>query len=169
MITVRHLGFYSGEVVFVLLGCGAAPRHCLETSGTNYPVTRRHILKCGKCPLNSSLGFPTLWRWDHQAVSKQRAPITQCFVLVFVTGASVNFRLNYDTSFSFCIWYTYHTEEEALDRTQWRTRFGRGYGPVVRQTTEWNEIIQKHAMLQWDPNCDWWLTLTSGNQTSCLR
>jgi hypothetical protein len=25
---------------------------------------------------------------------------------------------------------------EALDRTQWRTCFGRGYGPVVRQTTE---------------------------------
>jgi hypothetical protein len=33
-------------------------------------------------------------------------------------------------------------KEEALDRTQWRTRFGRGYRPVVRQTTEWmNEII----------------------------
>jgi hypothetical protein len=27
-------------------------------------------------------------------------------------------------------------KEEALDRTQWRTRFGRGYGSVVRQTTE---------------------------------
>jgi hypothetical protein len=27
-------------------------------------------------------------------------------------------------------------KEEALDRTQWRTRFGRGYGPEVRQTTE---------------------------------
>jgi hypothetical protein len=26
-------------------------------------------------------------------------------------------------------------KEEALDRTLWRTRFGRGYGPVVRQTT----------------------------------
>jgi hypothetical protein len=26
--------------------------------------------------------------------------------------------------------------EEALVRTLWRTRFGRGYGPVVRQTTE---------------------------------
>jgi hypothetical protein len=26
--------------------------------------------------------------------------------------------------------------EEALDRTLWRTCFGRGYGPVVRQTTE---------------------------------
>jgi hypothetical protein len=27
-------------------------------------------------------------------------------------------------------------KEEALDRTVWRTRFGRGCGPVVRQTTE---------------------------------
>jgi hypothetical protein len=27
-------------------------------------------------------------------------------------------------------------EEEALDRTLWRARFGRGYGPVVRQTAE---------------------------------
>jgi hypothetical protein len=27
-------------------------------------------------------------------------------------------------------------KEEALDRTLWRTRFGRGYGRVVRQTTE---------------------------------
>jgi hypothetical protein len=27
-------------------------------------------------------------------------------------------------------------KEEALDRTMWRTRFGRVYGPVVRQTTE---------------------------------
>jgi hypothetical protein len=27
-------------------------------------------------------------------------------------------------------------KEEALDRTLWRTRFGRDYGPIVRQTTE---------------------------------
>jgi len=27
-------------------------------------------------------------------------------------------------------------KEETLDRTLWRTRFGRGYGPVVSQTTE---------------------------------
>jgi hypothetical protein len=27
-------------------------------------------------------------------------------------------------------------KEEALDRTMWRTHFGRRYGPVVRQTTE---------------------------------
>jgi hypothetical protein len=27
-------------------------------------------------------------------------------------------------------------KEEALDCTLWRTRFGRGYGPVVRQTAE---------------------------------
>jgi hypothetical protein len=31
-------------------------------------------------------------------------------------------------------------KEEALDRNLWRTRFGRGYGPVVRQTTEWITI-----------------------------
>jgi hypothetical protein len=29
-----------------------------------------------------------------------------------------------------------HLKEEALDRTMWRVRFGRGFGPVVRQTTE---------------------------------
>jgi hypothetical protein len=28
-------------------------------------------------------------------------------------------------------------KEEALDHIVWRTRFGRGYGPVLRQTTEW--------------------------------
>jgi hypothetical protein len=27
-------------------------------------------------------------------------------------------------------------EEEALDRTMWGARFGRGFGPVVRQTTK---------------------------------
>ena len=28
-----------------------------------------------------------------------------------------------------------HLKEEVLDRTMWRARFGRGFGPVVRQTT----------------------------------
>ena len=28
-----------------------------------------------------------------------------------------------------------HLKEEALERTMWRARFGRGFGPVVRQTT----------------------------------
>jgi hypothetical protein len=30
--------------------------------------------------------------------------------------------------------------EEALDRTLWGTCFGRGYGRVVRQTTEWMRL-----------------------------
>jgi hypothetical protein len=30
----------------------------------------------------------------------------------------------------------WNLKEKALDRTVCRTRFGRGYGPVVRQTTE---------------------------------
>ena len=29
-----------------------------------------------------------------------------------------------------------HLKEESLDRTMWRVRFGRGFGPVVRQTTK---------------------------------
>jgi hypothetical protein len=29
-----------------------------------------------------------------------------------------------------------HLKEEALDRTRWRARFGRGFGPVVRKTTK---------------------------------
>jgi hypothetical protein len=29
-----------------------------------------------------------------------------------------------------------HLKEEALDRTMWRARFRRGFGPVVRQTTK---------------------------------
>jgi len=37
---------------------------------------------------------------------------------------------------------------EALDRTMWRHHFGGGFGPVVRQNTEW--------MNKWmysEPNC----------------
>ena len=29
-----------------------------------------------------------------------------------------------------------HLKEEALDRTLWTAQFGRGFGPVVRQTTK---------------------------------
>jgi hypothetical protein len=29
-----------------------------------------------------------------------------------------------------------HLKEEALDRTMWRNRFGRGFGPVVRILSE---------------------------------
>jgi hypothetical protein len=29
-----------------------------------------------------------------------------------------------------------HLKEKAVDRTMWRVRFGRGFGPVVKQTTK---------------------------------
>jgi hypothetical protein len=32
-----------------------------------------------------------------------------------------------------------HLKEEVLDRTLWTACFGRGFGPVVRQTAEWFE------------------------------
>jgi hypothetical protein len=35
------------------------------------------------------------------------------------------------------MWGYSRLKEEALDRTMWRNRFGRGFGPVVRQNTEW--------------------------------
>ena len=31
---------------------------------------------------------------------------------------------------------TLRLKEEAVNRTMWRNRFGRGFGPVVRQITE---------------------------------
>ena len=34
-----------------------------------------------------------------------------------------------------------HLKGEALDRTVWRHRFGGGFGPVVRQNTEWMNIL----------------------------
>ena len=33
-----------------------------------------------------------------------------------------------------------HLKEEALDCTMWRNHFGRGFGPVVRQNTEYDKI-----------------------------
>ena len=34
-----------------------------------------------------------------------------------------------------------HLKVEALDRTMWRARLGRGFGPVVRQTAKMNECF----------------------------
>jgi hypothetical protein len=36
-----------------------------------------------------------------------------------------------------------HLKEEALDRTMWRVRIGRGFGPVVRQTAELMNVLHK--------------------------
>jgi hypothetical protein len=45
-------------------------------------------------------------------------------------------------------------KEGVLDRTLWRTRFVKGYGPVVRQTTEWmnermKETCYQHTNVKW--------------------
>ena len=43
-----------------------------------------------------------------------------------------------------------HLKEEVLDRTIWRNRFGGGFGPVVRQNTEWMScLIQKNVTDLW--------------------
>jgi hypothetical protein len=40
-----------------------------------------------------------------------------------------------------------HLKEKALDRNLWRARFGRGFGPFVRQTTKL--INESYAVSQW--------------------
>jgi len=47
-----------------------------------------------------------------------------------------------------------HLKEEALDQTTWRARFGRGFGPVARQTTKWWWWVIKllHASVLWRSN-----------------
>ena len=40
-----------------------------------------------------------------------------------------------------------HLKEEALDRTMWRNRFGGGFGPVVRQNTELNDVQRNSPLL----------------------
>jgi hypothetical protein len=37
-----------------------------------------------------------------------------------------------------------HLKEEALDSTMWRARFGRGFVPVVRQTSSLNEMNDRY-------------------------
>ena len=44
-------------------------------------------------------------------------------------------------------------KEEALDRTVWRARFGRGFGPVVRQTTK----CMNNVNIQWLNRKEWCL------------
>ena len=34
-----------------------------------------------------------------------------------------------------------HLKEEALDRTMWRDRFGRGFKPLVRQTMDDDDLL----------------------------
>jgi len=40
-----------------------------------------------------------------------------------------------------------HFKEEALDRSMWRNHFGGGFGPVVRQNTEWMSQRKKRHSL----------------------
>jgi hypothetical protein len=41
-----------------------------------------------------------------------------------------------------------HLKEEALDRTMWRACFGRGFGPVARQTAKLNEYKNPKSLEQ---------------------
>ena len=42
-----------------------------------------------------------------------------------------------------------HLKEEALDRTMWRARFGRSFGPVVRKTTKCSRGNENYITQIW--------------------
>jgi len=44
-------------------------------------------------------------------------------------------------------------KEETLDHTMWRARFGRGFEPVVRQTTKWMNF--SHSWERLSCSLDW--------------
>jgi hypothetical protein len=47
-------------------------------------------------------------------------------------------------------WFS-HLKEQVLDRTMWRAGFGRGFGPVLRQTAKWmNELPQEWVSESWE-------------------
>jgi hypothetical protein len=48
-------------------------------------------------------------------------------------------------------------KEDALDLTMWRARFGRGFGPVVRQTTKWMNPYRENYVYRKLP-CVWIMT-----------
>jgi phenylalanyl-tRNA synthetase alpha subunit len=52
-------------------------------------------------------------------------------------------------------------KEEALERTLWRTRFGRGHGHVVRQTVEWvNDWMNDLEYQAWKVKMQmWWMAM----------
>jgi hypothetical protein len=58
--------------------------------------------------------------------------------------------------------YSY-LKEEALDRTMWRARFGRGFGPVVRQTAKWmNVYVHKTVVVcfHYSVVVVWWVYIS---------
>jgi hypothetical protein len=56
-------------------------------------------------------------------------------------------------------------KEEALDRTMWRARFGRGFEPVVRQTTKWMKSRRRTA---YQSNYLYWKVLNFKHEKSSV-
>jgi hypothetical protein len=51
--------------------------------------------------------------------------------------------------------YEFDLKEEALDPTKWRSHFGRGFGPVVRQAAKWMDINLESTRPRRGPRNRW--------------
>jgi hypothetical protein len=60
-------------------------------------------------------------------------------------------------------------KEEAQDRTLWRTFFGKGYGPVLRQTAELVSFILKQILVVQEGTVDVNSTRSSSWFASCAK
>jgi hypothetical protein len=60
-----------------------------------------------------------------------------------------------------------HLKEEVLDRTMWRAGFGRGFGPVVRQTAKRMNADYKQYIAA--KNCNWIQQYNEMFCNSCLH
>ena len=58
-----------------------------------------------------------------------------------------------------------HLKEEALDRTMWRAHFGRGFGPVVRQTTKWMNSF----LMNYISKMSYWSMYLNQNIFQCVQ
>jgi hypothetical protein len=66
--------------------------------------------------------------------------------------------VNLNVSFVWICHMWWNFKQEALDHTQWRTYFERGYGPVIRHTKQWmNEWMKVILYSTWGSNWQFFL------------
>ena len=68
-----------------------------------------------------------------KSIKLKHLKILILFIFIFIILKYFNY-INF-IDFVFVILKS-HLKEEAVDRAMWRARFGRGFGPVVRQTAK---------------------------------
>jgi hypothetical protein len=94
----------------------------------------RCIVSCGLFGSNFFFPMPPHVPYGHRGLPSRLWP--KCDRLLRLTGRRGRRRRKLLDDLKERRGYS-HLKDEALDRTMWRAGFGRGFGPVVRQTAKW--------------------------------